>query len=691
MQKIKRMPQLRKRKAKVEALMLRAQFEPSTYNTDARTVEVVFATDTPVRRYDWLNDRYFDEVLSFDKGAIRTERLESGAPVLDDHSAWGGVRSTLGVVDSFSFEGNSGKATLRFSNREEVEGVIQDIKDGILRNVSVGYKVHKYDKEPTNDGGTPIYRAVDWEPYEISIVSIPADPKSGVRSAENQDHYEVELTGEDEVPTPDQNRQTNNGQIMKREQIIAMLAKRGITVDETISDEALQAEFERALNPAGEDPKAVNAAIEGERKRSADIMSAVRSAKLPTDFAEKLIAEGKSIDEARAAIIEEFAKKDPNKGTRGQHIEVGADRGAEMRRSAAEAALVMREAPELVRGDKAPYNQDVIKEAQKFRGMTLLDMAKESLVRGGVDVDGMDKMAIVGRAFTSSSSDFPVLLEGANRTVLLNSYEAQADTWRRFCAVGSVSDFREHKRLRMGTFTDLDKVQENGEFKNKKITDADYEKVSVNTKGNIINVSRKMIINDDLGAFLKLAGMLGRAAARSIENDVYALLASNPTLADGVALFHASHGNVATAAAPTVAVLDGMRQLMAKQKDKDSNDFLDIRPALVLAPMSLGGTLKVLNGSQYDHTDTGILNKPNIVAGLFSDVIDTPRLTGNGYYMFADPSQEPVLEVNFLNGEQSPYMESEQGFTVDGMQWKIRLDYGVGAVGYRGVIKNAGA
>jgi hypothetical protein len=203
-----------------------------------------------------------------------------------------------------------------------------------------------------------------------------------------------------------------------------------------------------------------------------------------------------------------------------------------------------------------------------------------------------------------------------------------------------------------------------------------------------------MIINDDLGAFLKLAGMLGRSAARSIENDVYALLALNgglgPVMADGKKLFDAAHGNIATPGAPTVAVLDAMRQLMAKQKDKDGNDFLDIRPALALAPLSLGSTLRVLNTSQYDN-DADKFQKPNVVAGLFQDVIDTPRLTGTPFYMFANPSDEPVIEVNFLNGEQSPYMESEQGFTVDGMQWKIRLDYGIGAVGYRGAVRNAGA
>lgn len=672
----------------------RAQFVPSSLNEESRTVDVVFASPTPVLRYSWYREEYYHEVLDM-SGANLSRSGDRGLPVLDNHSAWGKVGEiVIGRAENIRQEKDTWVATVRFSQREEVQPLINDVRDGIITDISFGYSVDKIERMEKKEGDEyRTYYVRKWTPNEISFVSIPADPRAGVRSADGEDTgFDLMEMYSRQNPTPeDKTKQTNNGQIMKREQIIAMLAKRGITVDETISDEALQAELERALNPEGADPKAVNAAIEAERKRSADIMSAVRSAKLPNDFAEKLIADGKSIDEARAAIIEEFAKEDPNKGTRSQHIEVGSDRGAEMRRSAAEAALVMREAPELVRGDKAPYNQDVMKEAQKFRGMTLLDMAKDSLVRGGVDVEGLDKMAIVGRAFTSSSSDFPVLLEGANRTVLLNSYEAQADTWRRFCAVGSVSDFREHKRLRMGTFTDLDKVQENGEFKNKKITDADFEKVSVNTKGNIINVSRKMIINDDLGAFLKLAGMLGRAAARSIENDVYALLASNPTLSDGVALFHANHGNIATAAAPTVAVLDAMRQLMAKQKDKDSNDFLDIRPALVLAPMSLGGALKVLNGSQYDHTDTGIMNKPNIVAGLFSDVIDTPRLTGNAYYMFADPSQEPVLEVNFLNGEQSPYMESEQGFTVDGMQWKIRLDYGVGAVGYRGVIKNAGA
>ncbi len=672
--------------------MIRAQFVPSTMNAEDRTVDVVFATPTPVLRYSWGMDEYYNEVL--DMNGANLERASKGLPVLDNHGRWGSVGQILGRAENIRREGESYVATVRFSKREAIQEMVSDIQDGIISDISFGYSVDKVERMEKKDGEQyRTYMVRNWTPNEISFVTIPADPKAGVRSADGKNEgFDLADMYARQNPEPNQDPQIlNQGVIMKREQIIAMLEKRGISVDASITDEALQAELERALNVEGNDPKAVNAAVEAERKRTAEIFEAVRAAKLPNEFAENLVKDGKSIDEARAAVIAEFAKAD--KGVQAQ-VAVGNDRSAELRKQAATASLIMRSEPELLKGDKKRFSDEAMNEAQKnFRHMTLVELAKDSLERGGENAEGLSKMELVGRAFTSSSSDFPVLLEGANRTVLLAAYEAQADTWRRFCATGSVSDFREHKRLRMGTFNDLDKVTENGEFKNKKITDANYEKVSIGTKGNIINVTRQMIINDDLGAFLRLASMLGRSAARSIENDVYALLASNPTLADGIALFHANHGNLVSggsASAPSVAAIDAMRQMMAKQKDKDGNDFLDIRPELVLAPLSLGGQLRLLNTSQYDH-DGDKLMKPNIVAGLFRDVIDTPRLSGNAYFMFADPSVEPVVEVNFLNGEQSPYMESENGFSIDGTQWKIRMDYGVNAVGFRGVVKNNGA
>jgi hypothetical protein len=205
-----------------------------------------------------------------------------------------------------------------------------------------------------------------------------------------------------------------------------------------------------------------------------------------------------------------------------------------------------------------------------------------------------------------------------------------------------------------------------------------------------------MIVNDDLNAFARLAAMLGQAAARSIENDLFALLALNsgmgPNMVDGKALIHTDHGNkIGTGAVPTVTSFEAMRILMAQQKDKDNNDYLNIRPSIGLFPMSIAGTARIVNGSQYDPDASNKLQRPNLVNGLLSNIVDTPRLSGNGYYMFADPNVEPVLEVAFLDGVQTPYMESQMGFEVDGMQWKIRLDYGVGAIGYRGVVYNPGA
>ena len=189
--------------------------------------------------------------------------------------------------------------------------------------------------------------------------------------------------------------------------------------------------------------------------------------------------------------------------------------------------------------------------------------------------------------------------------------------------------------------------------------------------------------------------MLGRAAARTIESDVYALLALNgglgPTMADGYTLFSANHDNIGTAAALSMAAIDADRVTMAMQKDVSGNDYLDLRPAVLLVPIGLGGTARTINDALYDPDTANKLQKPNMVNGLFRDIVDTPRLSGTRRYVFADAMEAPVLEVAFLDGAQTPYLELQNGFDVDGGRYKVRLDYGVGAVDYRGAVTNAGA
>lgn len=329
-----------------------------------------------------------------------------------------------------------------------------------------------------------------------------------------------------------------------------------------------------------------------------------------------------------------------------------------------------------------------------FRGHKLLDVARASLARIGRSTDGMTQMDIVAAAFTQGGSDFPVLLENTMHKALLAAYATAALTWNRFCATGSVSDFRAHNRYRLGSFGNLDSINELGEYINKSIPDGEKSSIQAGTKGNIINISRQAVINDDLGAFVGLSDMLGRAAARTIEADVYALLALNgglgPVMADGKTLFHADHGNVGTGAAISVASIDADRVLMAGQKDISGNDYLDLRPSVLLVPTGLGGTARVINGAQYDPDTANKMQRPNMVAGLYSDIVDTPRLSGTRRYSFADATTAPVLEVAFLDGNQQPFLEVKDGFDVDGARYKVRLDYGVGAVDFRGAVTNAG-
>ncbi|HVJ02351.1 MAG TPA: Clp protease ClpP, partial [Sphingomonas sp.] len=332
----------------------------------------------------------------------------------------------------------------------------------------------------------------------------------------------------------------------------------------------------------------------------------------------------------------------------------------------------------------------------EFRGVRNSDLAREALVLAGVQASMRDPDLIVREAMTArsaitqSTSDFPVLFENAIHRTLQAAYATTPDTWSRFCGTGTVTDFRDHSRYLRGSFGALDTVNETGEFKNKPIPDLAKEKIKATTKGNIINLSRQAIVNDDMEVFSGLAVDLGRAAKLTIEIDVYALLNANPTMNDGVALFHATHGNLMTGAAPSVTAFDALRVAMASQKDLSGNEFLDIRPAIGLFPISLGGAAKIINGSQYDPDATNKLQRPNIVAGMFEDIVDTPRLTGTAWYGFADPKVAPAIEVVFLNGVTEPFTDSQDGWRVDGVEWKVRHDYGVGAVNWRSAQKNPG-
>ncbi|HEV7658825.1 MAG TPA: ClpP-like prohead protease/major capsid protein fusion protein [Allosphingosinicella sp.] len=443
----------------------------------------------------------------------------------------------------------------------------------------------------------------------------------------------------------------------------------------------------------------VQAAVTAERTRVAEIRALGQKHGLDDTFIGPLVNSETTLATAREKILDRLATQ--SDGAQIGHngpMRVTQDVRDKFREGATNWILVKAGVARMVEQAAALRGETLKIDPGEFRGVRNSDLAREALQIAGIRANHRDPDMIVREAMTTRSaitqttSDFPVLFEDAMHKTLQAAYAVTPDTWTKFAGTGTVTDFRDHHRYLRGSFGALDSVNEAGEFKNKPIPDLAKEKIRATTKGNIINLSRQAIVNDDMEAFSGLAVDLGRAAKLTIEIDVYALLNSNPTMNDGVALFHASHGNLAgSGVAPTVAAFDAIRVAMASQKDLSGNEYLEIRPAIGLFPLGLGGVAKILNGSQYDPDAVNKLQRPNIVNGLFSEIVDTPRLTGTAYYAFADPNVAPAIEVVFLNGVTEPFTDSEEGWRVDGVEWKVRHDYGVGAVNFRSAHKQPGA
>ncbi|MES2157486.1 MAG: ClpP-like prohead protease/major capsid protein fusion protein [Pseudomonadota bacterium] len=472
--------------------------------------------------------------------------------------------------------------------------------------------------------------------------------------------------------------------------------------------DALPATGALALAPAAQTnpaPAALTAAdvqnaVADERTRTSGIRALGTKHGMTSEFIDGLISGGTTLDAAREQILDKLAAGgDAANIGHNSPARVTVDQRDKFIEGATNWILVKAGVAPMIQQAAAARGETIRIDPGEFRGVRNVDLAREALMNMGINCSARDPDAIVREAMTARSavitqttSDFPLLFENAIHRTLQAAYAITPDTWTRFCGTGTVTDFRDHSRYLRGSFGALDNVNESGEFKNKPIPDLAKEKIRATTKGNIINLSRQAIVNDDMEVFSGLAVDLGRAAKLTIEIDVYALLNSNPLMNDGIALFHASHGNLAAAgAAPSVAAFDAIDAAMGAQKDISGNEYLEISPSVLLVPRGLRGAALTINGSEYDPDAVNKLQKPNIVKGLFSDIVASQRISGTAYYAFADPNVAPAIEVVFLNGVTEPFTESQDGWRVDGVEWKVRHDYGVGAVNYRSGYKQPGA
>jgi|APCry1669192522_1035417.scaffolds.fasta_scaffold05038_2 ATP-dependent protease ClpP protease subunit len=446
--------------------------------------------------------------------------------------------------------------------------------------------------------------------------------------------------------------------------------------------------------PATPDLAAIRAeAVTAERERTSSIYAAVRAARLEPTFADEMIRAGISVDQARAKIIDKFAETAEtetggNVATlpRAEIVNDAVDRWQE----GATQGLMARAG--LLKPDEAAKAR-----GNEFTGMTLAELARSSLALRNIKSGDRDRMSMVGMAFTvkaagpgyHSTSDFGNVLSTAAYRSVMRGYEEAEETFPIWTGKGTASDFRPVSRVDMGLFPSLDKVEEGAEYKYATIGDSGTL-VQVVTYGKMFAITRQAIINDDLGFFDRVPRRMGRAAKRTIGNLVYAVINGNPTMQDGVALFHANHGNLAAVGAvPSVTTLGAAMTAMAIQKDDGGiATGVGVVPKFMLVNPVQTINSKTILAAQYIPGDAAQV--PNPVQNLATLVSDS-RLSGTAWYLAGDPSQVDTVEVTYLDGVEEPFLDQKEGWSVDGSEFKVRMDAGVKALHWRGLYKNPGA
>ena len=607
-------------------------------DTDSRTVELSFSSETPYGRW------FGYEILCHDEECINLERFNNGlGTVLFNHNR----DAVVGHIEKVWLEDNRGKALVRFDTDEQSETIFQKVQSGTLKGVSVGYVIKQYeeldDEDTKSTNGRfngPAYVITDWEPLEISIVSVPADPTVGVGRSAEEIHTSID--------TQEDNTRMDQEKNLEVQEVKSAPVETGLT----------QADLQKAM--------------EQERKRTSEITAMFRD--FDVEGADEAIVLGKSVEEAREMVMDQLRAR--NKGV---SVTMGEAESDKFRAAAQDAVLMAAGIPV---ADAAPG-------AQELRGYSMVEMARESLRReSGSTVNFGDNMELA-RAAINSTSTFPAIMSNlANKSVMVGFNEAET-TYQVWAGKGSNRDFKEAARVALSEAGTLELVPEGGQFKQDSFGEASA-RTKVATYGKLFSLTRQAIINDDLGLFSKIATKYGSAAKRLVNKMVYAQLTGNVKMQDNVALFDTKHGNVAgTGEALSVKAIAKAITAMRRQKGIQGEATLNITPKYLVVPPELEMTAyQIVNSTAaVDGVNSGVANP---YKGRFIVVADAELTDPDAWYLVADATQHDTIEVTYLNGVETPRLETRQGFDVDGIEYKVAFDCGVSALDFRGLYKNAG-
>lgn len=327
--------------------------------------------------------------------------------------------------------------------------------------------------------------------------------------------------------------------------------------------------------------------------------------------------------------------------------------------------------------------------ARAFAGAGLIDMARHLLEENGEQMRFARAPAVIDamcRSGSHTTSDFTYLLNSAAQRFLVESFRTAESPLKKLARQRTLPDFRQAFGLDLSGPTMLPLVMENGEFKRVTMNES-KDSIQLHTYGAIFAITRQALVNDNLAAFSDAAVFWARAQAEEEATHLHALISGTGVgLEDGVALYHADHGNVASSGgAISVETLDAARRAMRAQKNKDGATYANVVPKYLVV-----GPAKETEAEQLLSTlAPATAANANPFSGKLELLVD-PRLTGNSWRLFADPAEHPVLHMASLEGQEGLMLDSRLGFDVDGVEFKARLDIGSAAWDHRGTYMNPG-
>lgn len=660
-----------------------AQLEPTSFRAEDNTVEVVWTTGSRRRFFDWYREAWAEEELDVSPEAVDMSRFEAGAvQVLDNHRSYGGVDAILGIATRGWLKDGEGRATLKLSQRDDVAGIVRDIQAGVIRTISVGYSVQRYEivraQDRTDGVNMDLYRAARWQPAEISFVTVPADAAAGTRSQGPQG-APCEFVRASAQPPQEIRQMTAN-------------AAPGATTPPADDQAAAQARAAEVQRLAAE-------AAAAAAQRAADITELCVKHGVQ-HLAARLIRSDKDMAAVQREVLDELAHRS---AAGGGHLNVSSIRTVsdevQTRMDGMQEALLAR----------VDAKATLTDNGRQYRGMSLIEMGRDYLEARGINTRGMDRLRLATEilhfrsAGMMTTSDFSNLFANVANKRLRAGYEENNATYQMWARrAPNAPDFKTLTVVQLGAAPDLLRTNEHGEFKYGSMTDG-KETYSMVTYGRIVALTRQAIINDDLRGFDRLVSAFGDSARRLENRTVYAILTANAALADTGALFNTTaitsaggHANQAAAGAGSALQLSSLttgRAAMRVQKGLQSEE-LNIVPRYLIVPAALEQTAYQLTSANYVPATQANVSEFRAGGRTALEPVVESLLDGNSataWYLAAGSNQVDTIEYCYLDGAEGPVIESEVGFEVDGISYKCRLDFAAKAIDFRGLYKSPGA